>query len=70
MIIYYHILNLTNDERDIAIEVISKNKFMSDIEALKIFYTEIVINLRKENKTMVTSVITAGLNRIIMRFQI
>ena len=38
-------LKLTDDERDITIEVISKKKFMSDIEALKIFYTEIVNNL-------------------------
>ena len=53
-------LKLTDDERDITIEVISKKEFMSDIEALKIFYTEIVNNLMKEKKTMITSVITAG----------
>ena len=45
---------------DIEIEVISKKKFMSNIEALKIFYTEIVNNLMNEKKTMITSVITAG----------
>ena len=32
---------------------------MSDIEALKIFYTEIVESL-KADKTMITSVLTAG----------
>jgi hypothetical protein len=53
-------LKLKDDGRDITIEVVSKKKFMSDIEALKIFYTEIVKNLMKDDKTLVTSVLTAG----------
>ena len=45
--------------RDIKIEVVAKKKFMSDIEALNIFYTDIVKSL-KTDKTMITSVLTAG----------
>ena len=50
---------LKDDGRDIKIEVVVKKDFMSDIEALKIFYTEIVKSL-KADKTMITSVLTAG----------
>ena len=50
---------LKDDGRDIKIEVVVKKDFMSDIEALKIFYTEIVKSLKAE-KTMITSVLTAG----------
>ena len=50
---------LKDDGRDIKIEVVVKKDFMSDIEALKIFYTEIVKSL-KVDKAMITSVLTAG----------
>ena len=50
---------LKDDGRDIKIEVVAKKKFMSDIEALNIFYTDIVKSL-KTDKTMITSVLTAG----------
>ena len=51
---------LKDDGRDIKIEVIAKKDFMSDIESLKIFYTEIVNNLKVIDKTVITSVLTAG----------
>ena len=53
-------LKLKNDERDIKIEVVTKRNYMSDIESLKIFYCQIVNNIKNDKSILITSILTAG----------
>ncbi len=53
-------LKLKNDERDIKIEVVTKRNYMSDIESLKIFYCQIVNNIKNNKSILITSIIRAG----------
>ena len=48
------------DAREIRIEVISKRNYMSEVEALRCFYCQIVKSLKADNNILITSVLTAG----------
>ena len=50
------------DKREYEIKVICKRNYMSDIESLKLFYCNIVSNLKTENNIIITSIITAGVH--------
>ena len=53
-------LKLKNDGRDIKIEVVTKRNYMSEIESLKIFYCQIVNNIKNDRSILITSILTAG----------
>ena len=46
---------------DIKIDIICKKEYMTDIESLQCFYNYCVGNIKKEDKYIITSVITAGI---------
>ena len=48
------------DAREIRIEVISKRNYMSEVEALRCFYCQIVKSLKADKNILITSVLTAG----------
>ena len=53
-------MKIKDENREIKIDVISKNYYMSDIESLRCFYYYILKGLKRENNKIISSVITAG----------
>ena len=53
-------VKIKDETEDFKIDIICKNKYMSDVESLKIFYNYCVGNLKKKENVIITSVITAG----------
>ena len=53
-------LRTQTEANDIKIDFICKKRYMYDVEALKCFYYYCVDKLKKEDKNIITSVITAG----------
>ena len=52
---------IKNENRKIKIDVICKKNYMSDVESLKCYYNYILYNLKKEEKPIISSVMTAGI---------
>ena len=51
---------IKDENREIKIDVICKKNYMSDVESLKCYYNYILYNLKKGEKPIISSVITAG----------
>ena len=49
-----------DENREIKIDLICKKNYMSDIESLQCFYNYILPKFKKENKIIISSIITAG----------
>ena len=51
---------IKDENREINIDVICKKDYMTDIESLKCFYNYILYRLKKNDKPIISSIITAG----------
>ena len=53
-------VKIKDESEEVKIDIISKNKYMSNVESLRIFYDYCAGNLKRKDKVIITSVLTAG----------